>query len=91
MSELHELQERQSGNLLIHTSEPLIVVPVGDDQARYFTSEEGLRAAIGQDAIQRGLELAGAWGNLGMSEDEMFEALDKIRHESVPTPPIDSL
>jgi len=88
---MSELQERQSSNPLIHMSEPLIVVPVGDDQARYFTSEEELRASIGQDTIQRGLELAGAWGNLGMSEDEMFEALDKIRHESTPTPPIDSL
>lgn len=32
------------------------------------------------------LDLFGAWSHL--DEDEMIEALDRIRHESVPTPPI---
>lgn len=68
-----------------------IAAPVGDNQVQYFTSEVELRAAAGPDAIQMGLELAGAWGNLGLSEAEMLEALDKIRYESGPTPPIDAI
>ncbi len=88
---MSELRERQNNDVTVHTREPLIAVPVGDDHMRYFTSEAELRATIGQDVIQRGLELAGAWGDLGMSEEEMLKALDRIRHESNPTPPIDSI
>jgi len=63
-------------------------VRVSPDEVRYFKSEEDLDAAISQDTIQRGLDLAGAWGDLDISEDEMLQALDEIRHGSEPTPPL---
>jgi hypothetical protein len=33
--------------------------------------------------------LAGAWSDLPDTFDEMLDALDRIRHESTPTPPMD--
>jgi hypothetical protein len=37
--------------------------------------------------VRDALALAGAWSDL--QGDDEFEALDRIRHESQPTPPID--
>jgi hypothetical protein len=36
--------------------------------------------------VQDALSLAGAWSHLDW--DDMVEMLDRIRHESKPTPPI---
>ena len=38
-------------------------------------------------AIEEALALAGAWKDLDF--DDMLEQLDKIRHESKPTPPFE--
>ncbi len=38
---------------------------------------------------QRALDLIGSWSDIPW--DEMEAALDRIRHESEPTPPIDEL
>lgn len=38
-------------------------------------------------SVRDALAVAGAWSDL--QEDDEFEALDRIRHESTPTPPID--
>jgi len=45
--------------------------------------------ALSQDSenIQRALSAIGAWSDLDF--DEMLDALDRIRHRSKPTPPID--
>ena len=40
-----------------------------------------------QKAIEETLALAGAWGERDW--DEVEQELDRIRHESTPTPPID--
>ena len=37
--------------------------------------------------VRDALAVAGAWSDL--QDDDEFEALDRIRHESKPTPPID--
>jgi hypothetical protein len=37
--------------------------------------------------VQDALSLAGAWSHLDW--DDMVDALDRIRHESKPTPPIE--
>ena len=39
-----------------------------------------------QQAIEETLALAGSWRDLDF--DDMIEELDRIRHESKPTPPI---
>ena len=67
----------------------LIAVPDtedGKEVTRYFVSEEAADAAF-PGRIRETSDLAGIWSDLDW--DAMEEALDRIRHESVPTPPID--
>jgi hypothetical protein len=61
----------------------------GREVVRYFTDEREADQTSRQASIQRALDLAGAWSDLDW--DEMEAALDRIRHESRPTPPIDDL
>jgi len=70
-------------------NQPLIGIPVvenGQEMVRYFTDEKAADAAS-KAATQAALSVIGAWSDL--SFDEMQEALDRIRHESTPTPPIE--
>lgn len=72
--------------------QPLIGIPVGngaDEAVRYFTSEEAADRALSHDQsnIQLALSAIGSWSDLDF--DEMLDALDQIRHQSKPTPPID--
>ena len=55
----------------------------------YFMSEAEADASLPEDGIQQALDLAGAWSDLDW--DAMEAALDRIRHESEPTPMIDDL
>lgn len=52
----------------------------------YFVDDES-SSDILPPTVDEALSLAGAWSDLDW--DEMYEALDRIRHESEPTPPID--
>ncbi len=83
---MSELQDRHEKGLRASSRQPLIVVPIGDDDVRYFTSDEEADASMSQDAIQRTLDLAGAWSHL--DGEDMLDALDRMRHESQPTPPL---
>jgi len=68
-----------------------ITVPAvenGRNVTYYFVDEESADAIL-PPTVQDALSLAGAWSDLDW--DEMYEALDRIRHESKPTPPIDEL
>jgi hypothetical protein len=58
----------------------------GQEVVRYYTEDEP-ETSLRKQQIQRALLLAGAWGDVDW--DETVEALDRIRHESKPTPPID--
>ena len=77
--------------LTTHGRQPLIGVPVdGPEEAvRYFTSEEEADRALSHDQsnIQAALSAIGSWSDLDF--DEMLDELDRIRHQSKPTPPID--
>jgi hypothetical protein len=42
---------------------------------------------VSDSAIEDALSVIGAWSDIPW--EEMAEALDRIRHESKPTPPID--
>jgi hypothetical protein len=69
---------------------PLIALLVnvdGHDVVRYFTSEEDAEAAISDEDIEQAVATFGAWSDL--DADEVLAELDRIRHESPPTPPID--
>lgn len=85
-----ERRHRQEQSLLVQGNQPLIGIPFeenGQEVVRYFTDEEAADAAVPQNATQAALSVIGAWSDLDW--DEMVEALDRIRHESKPTPPIE--
>jgi hypothetical protein len=72
-----------------HTHSPLIGLIFeenGQEVVRYFTEEKAADAAVTRNATQKALGVIGAWSDLDW--DEMVAALDRIRHESKPTPPI---
>jgi hypothetical protein len=58
----------------------------GQGSRPYFTDEKAADAAVSQSATQDALSVIGAWSDLDW--DETVAALDRIRHESTPTPPI---
>ncbi len=74
-----------------HTAQqPLIGIPFeenGQEVIRYFSEEDIADQAVSDDATQKALNLAGAWRDL--DADKMLQALDRIRHDSPPTPPIE--
>jgi hypothetical protein len=76
--------------LVARHGEPVIVIPVqvgGEEVEWVFTSEAEADAALEDLAIQESLYLAGAWSDLDL--DEMLDELDRMRHASPPSPPLD--
>ena len=76
--------------------QPLIGIPMvvnGRAIVRYFTSEEDADAATAQSHVRDASSLMGAWADLDDSDngDEMLDALDRIRHDSKPTPPLEDI
>jgi hypothetical protein len=75
--------------------QPLIAVPTteGDEEVvRYFASEEEADEALsrGSGGVQRALSLIGAWEHLDAEDGpDMLDELDRIRHESKPSPPLE--
>jgi hypothetical protein len=58
----------------------------GHEVVRYFTEEQEADRVMVQNTTQDALALAGVWSDLEW--DELEKALDSIRHESHPTPPL---
>lgn len=83
-------REPHDMGLTAQVDQPLFVAPVGDDEAPYVTSEEDADAYVteGHPATAP-INLVGVWSDLDWAEAEA--ALDHIRHDSEPTPPIDSI
>jgi hypothetical protein len=70
-----------------HTQSPLIGIIVeenGKEVVQYFTEEAQADRVSG--GVAEALGLAGAWSDLDL--DETLDSLDRLRHESKPTPPI---
>ena len=85
-----KLRNQQIPSLLVQSNQPLIGIPFeenGREVVRYFTEEE--EADKVASGVNEALGLAGAWSHLDW--EEMEQALDRIRHESNPTPPINKL
>lgn len=83
-------QHPEHAGFQVSNSRPLIGIPFDDNGrqvTRYFTDEAAADAAMGNDVTTDALSLAGAWSDLDF--DTVADALDRIRHESTPTPPID--
>jgi hypothetical protein len=82
--------QRQRRSLIVPDDRPLIGIPSqenGQPVTRYFADEEEADRALGRDSVRAALSAIGAWSHLDWDEAE--RALDRIRHESTPTPPID--
>ena len=80
--------------LSTHEGQPLMGIPMTDGRhevVRYFTSDEEADRALSEDKanIQQALSAIGAWAHLDEDGPDMLEELDRIRHESVPTPPLE--
>jgi len=85
-----ERKRQPRPSLLVQDNQPLIGIPFeekGQEVVRYFTDEKAADAAIPHSTTQAALSVIGAWSD--MDWDEMVEALDQMRHESKPTPPIE--
>ena len=71
-----------------NAGQPLIGIPMEEDGrlvVRYFTDEAA--AARSDRTLEAALSVIGAWSDLDW--EETADALDRIRHESQPAPPID--
>jgi 2'-5' RNA ligase len=78
--------------LTLRRGDTLILIP--DDEAgelvtRVFADVDDARRWVDERRKQSALNAIGAWSHL--DADEMLDALDRIRHESQPTPPIEDL
>lgn len=76
--------------MAVRSDQPLIGIMMHEDDrevVRYFAEEADADAAAPASGIQRALRLAGSWSDLEWNEFEA--ALDRVRYESRPTPPIE--
>jgi hypothetical protein len=83
---------RKTSNLglAVYPDRPLIgiiLIEDGEEVVRYFADEAEADAAVAQNTVSD-RSLAGVWADLDW--DEAVEELDRIRHQSEPTPPIDA-
>jgi hypothetical protein len=82
-------QVQEFASLQGNLGQPLIGVIAeeqGREVVRYFTEEQEADRVMVQSTTQDALALAGVWSDLEW--DELEKALDSIRHESHPTPPL---
>jgi len=84
--------ERQGDNapvLRVRRDQQLVVVTCTDDDARlcYFADDLVDDDADSVPVVQAALDAVGSWSDLDW--DEVEAELDRIRHESIPTPPIE--
>lgn len=84
---------RPALSLAIQPDQPLIGLPIPDESGtetfRFFADEATAESAAQPYRTTSAADLAGVWSDLDW--DEMEQELDRIRHDSVPTPPIDDL
>jgi hypothetical protein len=76
--------------LTVPGDRPLIGVPArenGREVVRYYTDDAAADAAQTDDDVRRALAAIGSWSDL--DGEETLAALDRIRHESEPSPPLD--
>jgi hypothetical protein len=82
-------QVQEFASVQADPGQPLIGIMTedqGHEVVRYFTEEADADRVLVEDTTQAALALAGAWSDLVW--EELAQALDRIRHESPPTPPL---
>lgn len=85
-------RKRAPRELIVRADETVFMVPFEKDgvqYTRYFIDDgDSEEMDDGSDAeLEEMMSLFGAWSDLDW--DEMADELDRIRHESKPTPPIE--
>jgi hypothetical protein len=83
-------QSDDQHSLIAGPGQPLIGIPFEEDGrqfVRYFVGEADASTARSSQTIQAALAVIGAWSDLDW--EETAAELDRIRHESTPTPPIE--
>lgn len=86
---MSERFEGSSPGLVVSKDEPLIGILLeenGHEVTLFFSNEEEATRAVSATSRLEALELAGAWKDLDW--DQMAKELDRIRHDSPPSPPI---
>lgn len=76
-------------SLVVGTDQPLIGIFLEEDGrevVRYFADELDANVAVSDEATAEAKALAGVWKQ--MDWDGLVDSLDRIRHESEPTPPL---
>ncbi len=89
---MSDRQSIQETSVVADINQPLIAVLVeqnGKDVVRYFVDEAQADAVLGQDGTKQPSKLAGIWKDL--DGEAMLTDLERMRHESKPTPPLISL
>jgi hypothetical protein len=88
-----QAEAQPANSMTVRDDQPLIGVFAhenGRDVVRYFTDEEAADTTLGPTSVQKALKLAGAWKDLA-DWAEVEEDLERIRHQSPLTPPLDDL
>jgi hypothetical protein len=67
----------------------VVLVENGQEVVRYFANEAEADSVIASHRSADARSLAGAWADLDW--EEAVDALDRIRHDSEPTPPITAI
>jgi hypothetical protein len=83
-------QPHHARRFVVRPEQPLIGVireEDGQQVVEYFTDDAEVDAATPPQSVQRALSLLGAWRDLDW--EEAVTELDRIRHASRPTPPIE--
>lgn len=78
--------------MVVERGQPVVAIPLIEDgrEVVHYTVETGIDGTAPIPAsVEDALDLAGAWSDLDW--DETVDALDRIRHQSRPTPPIESM
>lgn len=90
-----DVKARADDGLTTRGDQPLIGVLTHqgiEEIVQYFTSEEEADRARSEDteSLARALQLIGAWEHIDNEDGpDMLEELDRIRHQSKPTPPLE--
>ena len=87
-----ERPPNRATSLVARRDQPLLAVPLeedGTELVRYTIEEGTAEADTLPETVRDALSLAGAWSDLDW--EETVDKLDRIRHESEPTPPIGEL
>ena len=85
-------QRRPTPELIVGRKAMLFGVPHdenGHEAVRFFVEDADAPVDVDDDGVRQALSVIGAWRDLDW--EHALDELDRIRHESRPTPPIDHI